>query len=375
MKIKGSWIIGWMIVFFISATSLVYAYEEVFVENKLSTGNVNIELKEYRLNTKGERIPWENPKDVLPGDVISKIPQITNLSESCYVRVKLNMDADYFKMEQIHGISEKWIYAKDGYLYYTEPLIKNASIDVFKEIQVPVSLDASSMEKDMMMDIVAEAVQSQNFQPDFDSDHPWGELKIETCEKESENHLEDDQGNSYSFEIVYEGTSGKFIKNEDNFFKNIPKLMPGDVYNDHVKVRNDSKDHVFIYFRTDSIENDFLLKEMKLNIWNDQHKIIYSGDIIAKDLNKGILLMELKESVSKNMYFEIMMPENLGNSYALLNEKVKWIFYTDIQPKTQSVQTGDDKNLFIALLFCLPSGMIMIYMIKRRRIFEQNQSD
>ena len=67
-----------------------YAYYRSSVEtiNKIAVGDVNIGIWEYEEDGDGEK-KYEGPENgiVLPSQVISKIPRITNYAEPCYVRV------------------------------------------------------------------------------------------------------------------------------------------------------------------------------------------------------------------------------------------------------------------------------------------------
>ena len=60
------------------------------VKNDLNTGAVNIQLKEYSINNNVEQEYTEDPKTVMPGEVVSLIPRVLNLGESCYVRAKIS---------------------------------------------------------------------------------------------------------------------------------------------------------------------------------------------------------------------------------------------------------------------------------------------
>ena len=67
-----------------------YAYYRSSVEtiNKIAVGDVNIGIWEYEEDGDGEK-KYEGPENgiVLPSQVISKIPRITNYAEPWYVRV------------------------------------------------------------------------------------------------------------------------------------------------------------------------------------------------------------------------------------------------------------------------------------------------
>ena len=62
--------------------------DSVTVTNHISTGDINISLKELEKKN-GREIVYQDNKTILPGDKISKIPRITNQSEPCWIRVKI----------------------------------------------------------------------------------------------------------------------------------------------------------------------------------------------------------------------------------------------------------------------------------------------
>ena len=115
-----------------------YAYYRSSVEtiNKIAVGDVNIGIWEYEEDGDGEK-KYEGPENgiVLPSQVISKIPRITNYAEPCYVRVKPVFDEeetqDYrLGEEDLGGIEDVWLKAGE-YYYYPKVLGKQESVDFF----------------------------------------------------------------------------------------------------------------------------------------------------------------------------------------------------------------------------------------------------
>ena len=58
--------------------------DSLTVTNHIALGDVNIGLKEYQKKGSTE-VLYTNPKTVIPGETISKIPRITNLAKPCWV--------------------------------------------------------------------------------------------------------------------------------------------------------------------------------------------------------------------------------------------------------------------------------------------------
>ena len=136
-----------------------YAYyqDSVSVQNHISTGDVNIGIREYQeIDGKETEYDLAENRIVLPSEVVSKIPRITNYAETCYIRAKVThhskpvsesdteKTAEYILSdENINGISGQWI-RKGEYYYYTEPLEKGASVDFFEAVTIPAEWTEAS---------------------------------------------------------------------------------------------------------------------------------------------------------------------------------------------------------------------------------------
>ena len=117
-----------------------YFSDTLKVKNHISTGDINIGLKEYEKKGSTE-VSFAGTKAVVPGDVISKIPRITNYASPCWVRARITYKNDRENMEgfsdkNISGMSKKWV-QRGEYYYYTSILKRKDSTDLFKEVTVP----------------------------------------------------------------------------------------------------------------------------------------------------------------------------------------------------------------------------------------------
>lgn len=120
--------------------------------------------------------------------------------------------------------------------------------------------------------------------------------------------------------------------------------MPGDVLEDSVKIKNATENTAEIFFRTSaeckSVKDQEFLKKLKLVISMDGKKL-YSGDLLAVSLNKAVSLGIFQPGKSGEMKFQITVPSELNNDFALRNGDVKWIFSVeeDQKEKIQPSQT------------------------------------
>ena len=156
-----------------------YAYYRSSVEtiNKIAVGDVNIGIWEYEEDGDGEK-KYEGPENgiVLPSQVISKIPRITNYAEPCYVRVKPVFDEeetqDYrLGEEDLGGIEDVWL--KAGEYYYYQSAGKAGICRFFPYNHHPSAWTSEAEGQVLSVEIQAEAVQAANVTPDFTAEAPW----------------------------------------------------------------------------------------------------------------------------------------------------------------------------------------------------------
>ena len=341
--------------------SSIYAFTEVSLVNNFSTGIVDIELDEYTIED-GKEKKWENNiKDVLPGDDIYKIPRISNHGNDCYVRAYVHFVDTPLDVTCLKGMSDNWILAEDGYFYYKEILETGKSVDLFQGIKIPVDLTESAAESLFTIKVDVDAIQSNNFDPDYDSSNPWGEVQILECEKEGMYDINTfKKPDNKKFSITYEGDSNKLIKNEDDFFMNFPVLLPGDTYTDTLLFTNDSNRKVNLYFRTASPEGTDLLNKVTLKITKqigDNKEVIYDGDLRATKLYENMLLAVIDKGKSGSLTYEIHVPEELQNPYSIMEDYVMWVFATDPIAEIDTVKTGDDTLKFCTTMMII--GLVL----------------
>ena len=365
---------------FLSSTA-VFAREEISVTNHIETGVIDIELDEYQSRDDGGLVPWEDKTKILPGDEISKIPRITNKGYDCYVRAKLNFSSDVIS-DYYYGLGENWVLCKDGYLYYTEVLKNGEYTDIFQGIKIPTDFSQDFEEETFQLIIDVDAIQIQNFVPDYDAEHPWGDIKIEKCIQDGNYQIQSlEASNPKSFEIQYDRVSKSLIKNADDLFENIPVLFPGDTYSDILELENTSNNKVKLYFNTYSKSSKLLDGiQLKIVLKNDSsEKTIYNGSLNSTKLAERFLLTELKGREQQKLEYTISIPKEFNNKYTLLNDSVRWIFSAEEiipdKPKNNIViqfpndipQLGDVARADIALLIMIISGtMLTILLIKSK---------
>lgn len=305
--------------------------DTVSVENHISTGDVRIELKEYAVKN-GKEVAYSDPKTVLPGDVISKIPRITNYAQPCWVRAKISFqnsqkDLEGLDESLLEGIGTDW--KKSGeYYYYTKVLKKKESVDLFTGVRIPSQWTEAHSGQKLEIEIRADAIQAANFKPDFQAMSPWRNQVIEECIHEK-NGTATCKMEKISLSVQFNGAAHKLIAVPDDFFANFFAAMPGDILTDTITVSNTTGREAEIFFRT-AIESQNeeqleLLEQLKLNISMKQ-ETLYEGDLKAASLANGISLGTFSPGQTETLSFSITVPDSLKNAYALRDAAVKWIF-------------------------------------------------
>lgn len=350
--------------------------DSLTVENHVQTGDINIKLEEYQKNADGKESKYTYDGYVLPGDNISKIPRITNLAQPCYIRILLtfpppeNTQLLGLSVDNLRGFSDSWI-ASGEYYYYPTALNTGDTLDIFQSVQIPSDYENEYAQQELQISIQVDAIQSQNFSPDFSSQTPWGNQIIEIC---AHNQREPIIKNPYASHYVeYEGNSHKLVTASKDFFSNLGQMMPGDTLTDELLLKNTTSSDAELFFRTElpddlSEESLSLLEKIRLEIYLES-ELLYRGNLKAPALGKNHSLGIYKSGESKNLTFKLHMPESLTNAYALRETSIKWIF--SIKNKELSistpppVKTGDTAviapyvTLFIVSLFLLGSFAIM----------------
>ena len=137
----------------------------------------------------------------------------------------------------------------------------------------------------------------------------------------------------------------------DTYFSSSENLSLEDIYNEVFRLEKSQvdilKEDITNRYRLsretfqDAPEKDQeFLKKLKLVISMDGKKL-YSGDLLAVSLNKAVSLGIFQPGKSGEMEFQITVPSELNNDFALRNGDVKWIFSVeeDQKEKIQPSQT------------------------------------
>lgn len=377
--------------FFSTVAAYASFSDKLNVVNHIALGDVNISISEYARKGKGE-VKYSRPLVVLPGQSISKIPRIKNEALPCWIRARITYAGETgalegLRDENIGGIASEWV-KRGEYYYYTKVLKKQETIDLFQSVFIPDSWTEEHNQQNLTVDVQADAIQAANFKPDFSAMSPWGNQVIQQCVHEQNGILTCRKGET-KLSVEFSGKAHKLVAVPDDFFTNLESAMPGDVLKDQVQISNTTEREAEIFFRTDTTGRS----EEQLNMLKDIHfeisqnkKILYKGTLDAKELAKPRSLGKFKSGQKGSLEFEVKIPKEWDNAYALKKTDVTWIFAVkekkesvssdsvdngessdgyaqekEMQSKRKNpVKTGDDSEPLRLLLLLLGSGAIAL---------------
>ncbi len=350
-------IIALIIVMIISGTFAYTSYEVATVENDVVSGAVNIDLLEYvEKNGEFEEVDAIS-QNVIPEEEIPLQVKVHNKGIKSYVRVKYEYDNIEFSSSDIN-ISDNWS-KKGDYYYYDKVVNEDEYIELFNGYTIPKEILG-----DYKFIITAEAVQSEYFEVDIDSDQPWGDFKPEKSIDDSYDITKIDvAGNTV---VDYKDNSKQFIEIPSNFMENISLLKPGDKLEDYITINNKSKKEIEVFMKNIDLSNESndIYKYIKLKVYNEKNKVIYNGNILQDSLTS---LGKYKVNETERLRFVVEFSEENKNVTSIKDFKIGWKFYiSEIEDKTikDAVNPGTGDGIVFWIIIFVISTSLLITMIK-----------
>ena len=318
------------------------------IEGVFNTSSIDISLETFVINNTDEgteEVEYANDKVLFLGDEIAFVPKIYNLGEKCYLRIKI----DYIKSgvdfrDYTTGFSKK--FEKHGeYYYYNRAVNKNEIIKIFDTIKVPDNIDKLITGNRIELCITAEAIQTNNFEPDYTDEDPW--QGIVPLDNESSSFGIDIDDSEVI--IKYENETEKDIIIPEDFMKDTKNMVPGDTFSEKITIENNSskKSKYYMRIEIDEIEEKTakLLETIKLKILKNNN-VIYDGPFVS---DNKIPLADLDANGTKDLEFEIEVPKELSNEYININPKFFIVFSAsrgkkEEQPAEEKTNSDSDST-------------------------------
>ena len=331
-----------MLFFIIMNVSGIYALTNQITNGIIKTGIVDIKIQTYKLNSENQEINYDDvDKKVIPGDEISLIPKIANLGADCYVRLKINyIDNNTDFMQYVTGFSNK-LKKYGEYYYYDGVLNSNDEIKVFDSIKIPDNVGEKAVNGKIKLEIIAQAIQEKNFQPDYTLQDPWKNVTPSKTINAPYNIINKDS----KIAISYENHTDTDIVVPSSFLEDASNIMPGDIIKNKFKLNNETKINAKYYLKFDNSKCNTkecaLLNSLILTIRNNKGYVIYNGNMLC---DEKILLGEYDLNGSDEFTLEILAPIDLDNKFENLNPKLLLIFSSDYDEKDNIIDNNTDNN-------------------------------
>ena len=370
----------------------IYAFTNTantIVENELRTAGVNIQLDEYTENAADEEIKYTDEiRIVYPGEQISLIPRVSNLGATCYLRCKFsyNTEGTNFTLsdESIGGMSSDWT-KQDEYWYYKTPVENSKKIDIFKTLTMPAELTNENQGKVFQINILVEAIQEANINPNFDSPKPWEDVEI-LANNNKDYKLAKVQI-SDAVKVQYSNNANNYLDVPEDFMSGLSSLMPGDEFSNDITIKASKSPMKFTFKVVPQEVKDEKVKDLltKLSLTIKKgDKVIYEGKL---NQESEYMLGEFNSANAEKLTFTVKMPEELNNDYSMLNVPITWTFnaITEEEEKTEpakpdkpvvppSPQTGDVKiKIAIGIFIIAAISLVLIFVLDKKRNKDQNK--
>ena len=351
--------------FTIMSISGIYSLNESIVntDSTVSTSYVDISLSDNAATT----------NKILPGDNVQIDIGISNLGIDCYLRAKVNLIVkndnlitdNYFDID-----NSTWVKIGD-YYYYKTIFNKNDSVELFNNFIVPEYLNKNYENEDLIVEVIAEAIQAKNVNPNYSNDKPWGEVPID---KKVDRSYSQNQNNS---SIVYENDANKYLTINRSFFSELNNLVPGDVVSDYIDVGNIDKEVSFYYSLSSENMNSYekkLFESFNIVIEDENNNILYNGAML--DYNKHFLKTYSKNATGR-LKLTVTMPLDLDNDYSLILTNIVWKFSVGTAEEIpNNPRTGEDNlNMSIRVFILSFIGLVVVLILAKLNTIDRNKKE
>ena len=292
----------------------------------------------------------ETHKLIAPGMTVPYAPVITYRGIDAYIRFKTDISNSVLSIENFKGLSDKWVKRGD-YYYYIEPVSHGAEIDTFESFHVPEEWNErepdSFMNSRFTITSLCDAVQAENFSPDYTSENPWGDLIIQDNTYMGSSYEEYEKSDSAPINLYFKN-QGKYSLNSELLSNN--SLKPGSTFSNEIVIYNESDRNMEVFFSADKIssqEKQNLGEILCLHMTIDG-KEFYNGNLRAEELVNWKSLVVMEKGTSHKLKYEIYLPSEADNSYEEKEQNYVWnLMARDVD---STPETGDSAMLIFWLI-------------------------
>ncbi|MBQ6496811.1 MAG: hypothetical protein IJI74_06560 [Firmicutes bacterium] len=338
--------------------------------NRIGTSHVQVQVEQLQRTNEG-LTEIDSSQPVMPGEKCSYIPRVTVTGRDSYVRLQfeamMNEDSSTsISAEDVYGLNEDWV--RKGNRFYCRNVIRTGEYsDVFEGIKIPQMENGAGC-TGFRVKVTADAIQSENFAPDFESNEPWGSVSIEASAEHGT--VRSRAASSVETKTMEFRENNSIECPPEDLFDGFGELVAGDVRSDHLTLTNRSNVKRKVLFRTETVPSE-LLQQIRLRIRCGK-RFTYEGSLDSQDLSDPVTCAVLDPGQSIDFCYSLQLPETADNRFQESAEDVMWIFETKKVRNTtpgKAVKTGDDawRKVGFAILICLLMLVIILCLHKGKK--------
>lgn len=359
-------IIVFLILTVISGIYAYTSYEIATIDNDIVSGAVNIEIKEYIKESNGKETEIDSLNEhVLPSESLPFIVKVYNKGIKAYLRIKYEYENAEFNENDINMDTTNWV-KKGDYYYYKNILDESTYVELFNGYTTPSNILGSY---DFI--ITGEAVQSEYFEINFESDTPWGDFVVE--DSIDDNYDISTISVSSNTIVDYNNNGDNYIEIPHNFMAGISLLKPGDKISDYITINNTSNKEVEIFMKNINLSPELNenYKYLRLKVYDEDNNTVYEGTVLQDVLTS---LGRYNSGESKRLRFEVEFLKENVNVTSIKDYKVGWKFFlSDLEEDPTIIdiinpKTGDGIIFWVAVF--VASICLLILSIKRYKNVE-----
>ena len=360
-RIKGFLIFSMCGLLFLNSRLAVSASSDTTVEGHTGIGNINIELTSHEKGSSAESI---EERVIIPGETIYWENSVTNTANTAWIRVSVSFGSPEGQIpaEVEYVFDDQWIPSASGYWYLKKPLAKDETAAFETKILIPLDWTEEISGDSCRLSVHADAVQKDNFTPDFSAEDPWFGTLIE---KSIADGSADSAVSDQNLSVMFMGGAEGMVHLGDDLFGNWDVLMPGDSKNGRVVIENRYSAPVRMYFSTSFLEGETLAEKVLLHIYRGEDEI-YSGQLCG---NVEEMTLGFYEPGDMSVFsYELEVPAELTNAYALQQSAVQWRFRAEVLQNaagSRSPLTADHR--YFGPIRLLIGGVLIIIVLLGKR--------
>lgn len=344
-KKSRSMIALFLVLLLVVVTVIVNAASDGSVKNIVRTQGVDI------------RVSAEVDDSLIsPGKDVAYKPVIENKGADSWVRFKLTADSE-LPLDNFYGLSSDWV-EKGGYWYLTKPVLSKETVPTVEGFKVPDTLTDQS-DTEIEVGGTYDAIQSDNFKPDFNSENPWGDVNIVESDFDGSNYIRT-VANIQPITVDI-GSSDDVVITSDDILSY--DLIPGDMKSNTLVIENTSSVDKQVNFKSISDRENALLQNIYIGI-GDSEKEIYDGALSEANFDKEIATIPAGDTATIN--YEISIPTEVGNALQGEKGEFEWHFTSEEIPEVVKTNDAFPVMIFFIIVALSAAGIPTVLKVRRR---------